>query len=181
MPLDAAALLRAEPRQLPAQAPHPVQAVYPDARPYVRWWWFSGAVTEDGIRHLRPLTRVVKAATIPGTYRGWPMFQAHARVTLAVLACLSALGVGGMVAAVAVCVGVATVIGWLAFRFGIAGTYFALLTIAFAEFALHARAILGLPIPSIRSFGPFPEDTRVPLRAPVVGSQVGQFFQFTVD
>ena len=28
----------------------------------------------------------------------------------------------------------ATVIGWLAFRFGISGTYFALLTIAFAEF-----------------------------------------------
>ena len=40
----------------------------------------------------------------------------------------------GMLAAVAVCVGVASVIGWLAFRFGIAGTYFALLTIAFAEF-----------------------------------------------
>jgi branched-chain amino acid transport system permease protein len=31
-------------------------------------------------------------------------------------------------------VAVASVIGWLAFRFGIAGTYFALLTIAFAEF-----------------------------------------------
>ena len=40
----------------------------------------------------------------------------------------------GMVAAVGVCVAVASVIGWLAFRFGIAGTYFALLTIAFAEF-----------------------------------------------
>ncbi len=40
----------------------------------------------------------------------------------------------GLVAAVAVCVAVASVIGWLAFRFGIAGTYFALLTIAFAEF-----------------------------------------------
>jgi branched-chain amino acid transport system permease protein len=40
----------------------------------------------------------------------------------------------GMVAAVAVCVAAATVIGWLAFRFGISGTYFALLTIAFAEF-----------------------------------------------
>jgi branched-chain amino acid transport system permease protein len=35
---------------------------------------------------------------------------------------------------VAVCVAAATVIGWLAFRFGISGTYFALLTIAFAEF-----------------------------------------------
>jgi branched-chain amino acid transport system permease protein len=40
----------------------------------------------------------------------------------------------GMLAAVLVCVAVATLIGWLAFRFGIAGTYFALLTIAFAEF-----------------------------------------------
>ena len=40
----------------------------------------------------------------------------------------------GMLAAMAVCVAVASVIGWLAFRFGIAGTYFALLTIAFAEF-----------------------------------------------
>ena len=40
----------------------------------------------------------------------------------------------GMVAAVAVCVLAASFIGWLAFRFGISGTYFALLTIAFAEF-----------------------------------------------
>jgi branched-chain amino acid transport system permease protein len=40
----------------------------------------------------------------------------------------------GMVAAVVVCVGAASIIGWLAFRFGIGGTYFALLTIAFAEF-----------------------------------------------
>ena len=40
----------------------------------------------------------------------------------------------GMLAAMAVCVAVASLIGWLAFRFGIAGTYFALLTIAFAEF-----------------------------------------------
>ena len=40
----------------------------------------------------------------------------------------------GLLAAVAVCVAVAACIGWLAFRFGIAGTYFALLTIAFAEF-----------------------------------------------
>lgn len=40
----------------------------------------------------------------------------------------------GMVAAVAICVAMASVIGWLAFRFGIGGTYFALLTIAFAEF-----------------------------------------------
>jgi branched-chain amino acid transport system permease protein len=40
----------------------------------------------------------------------------------------------GMVAAVVICVAVASFIGWLAFRFGIGGTYFALLTIAFAEF-----------------------------------------------
>ena len=40
----------------------------------------------------------------------------------------------GLFAAIAVCVAVAACIGWLAFRFGIAGTYFALLTIAFAEF-----------------------------------------------
>jgi len=40
----------------------------------------------------------------------------------------------GMLAAVAICVAAASVIGWLAFRFGIGGTYFALLTIAFAEF-----------------------------------------------
>ncbi|MEO6363632.1 MAG: branched-chain amino acid ABC transporter permease [Caldimonas sp.] len=40
----------------------------------------------------------------------------------------------GMLVAVAVCVAAASIIGWLAFRFGISGTYFALLTIAFAEF-----------------------------------------------
>ncbi len=40
----------------------------------------------------------------------------------------------GMLVAVAICVAAASVIGWLAFRFGIGGTYFALLTIAFAEF-----------------------------------------------
>ena len=40
----------------------------------------------------------------------------------------------GMVVAVLLCVAVASFIGWLAFRFGISGTYFALLTIAFAEF-----------------------------------------------
>ncbi len=40
----------------------------------------------------------------------------------------------GLFAAVAACVAVAAFIGWLAFRFGISGTYFALLTIAFAEF-----------------------------------------------
>ena len=40
----------------------------------------------------------------------------------------------GMIVAVVVCVAAASIIGWLAFRFGIGGTYFALLTIAFAEF-----------------------------------------------
>lgn len=40
----------------------------------------------------------------------------------------------GLFVAVAVCVIVAAMIGWLAFRFGISGTYFALLTIAFSEF-----------------------------------------------
>ncbi len=40
----------------------------------------------------------------------------------------------GMIAAIVVCVVMASFIGWLAFRFGIGGTYFALLTIAFAEF-----------------------------------------------
>ncbi|MDT3678248.1 MAG: branched-chain amino acid ABC transporter permease [Burkholderiaceae bacterium] len=40
----------------------------------------------------------------------------------------------GMLAAIVVCVIMGSFIGWLAFRFGIGGTYFALLTIAFAEF-----------------------------------------------
>ncbi len=40
----------------------------------------------------------------------------------------------GMVVAIAICVAAGAAIGWLAFRFGIGGTYFALLTIAFAEF-----------------------------------------------
>ncbi len=40
----------------------------------------------------------------------------------------------GVFAAVAVASTFAAVIGWLGFRFGIAGVYFALLTIAFAEF-----------------------------------------------
>lgn len=49
-------------------------------------------------------------------------------------------------------------------------------------YRLHQRASLsGDQWQAIRSFGPFPEDTRVPLRAPVVGSQAGQFFQLTVD
>jgi branched-chain amino acid transport system permease protein len=47
------------------------------------------------------------------------------------------LGIGpwlGVFAAVAVAATFGAVIGWLGFRFGIAGVYFALLTIAFAEF-----------------------------------------------
>jgi len=40
----------------------------------------------------------------------------------------------GMWAAVALCVALGAAIGFLAFRFGISGVYFALLTIAFAEF-----------------------------------------------
>ena len=40
----------------------------------------------------------------------------------------------GVWLAIAVCVAVGAVIGFLAFRFGISGVYFALLTIAFAEF-----------------------------------------------
>ena len=47
------------------------------------------------------------------------------------------LGIGpwaGLFVAVAVCVAIGAAIGFLAFRFGISGVYFALLTIAFAEF-----------------------------------------------
>jgi branched-chain amino acid transport system permease protein len=40
----------------------------------------------------------------------------------------------GMWLAIALCVAIGCVIGFLAFRFGISGVYFALLTIAFAEF-----------------------------------------------
>jgi branched-chain amino acid transport system permease protein len=46
------------------------------------------------------------------------------------------LGIGpwlGVFAAIAVAAGFGAVIGWLGFRFGIAGVYFALLTIAFTE------------------------------------------------
>jgi len=41
----------------------------------------------------------------------------------------------GLGAAIAVCMLAGAVIGFLAFRFGVAGVYFAILTIAFAEFA----------------------------------------------
>ncbi len=47
------------------------------------------------------------------------------------------LGIGpwaGLPVAIAVAALVGLIIGWLAFRFGVAGVYFALLTIAFAEF-----------------------------------------------
>ncbi|MBO0751386.1 MAG: branched-chain amino acid ABC transporter permease [Bradyrhizobiaceae bacterium] len=47
------------------------------------------------------------------------------------------LGIGpwlGVFAAIAVAAAAGAAIGWLGFRFGIAGVYFALLTIAFAEF-----------------------------------------------
>jgi branched-chain amino acid transport system permease protein len=47
------------------------------------------------------------------------------------------LGIGpwaGLFVAVAICVAIGAAIGFLAFRFGISGVYFALLTIAFAEF-----------------------------------------------
>jgi branched-chain amino acid transport system permease protein len=47
------------------------------------------------------------------------------------------LGIGpwaGLPLAIAVAALVGVIIGWLAFRFGVAGVYFALLTIAFAEF-----------------------------------------------
>lgn len=40
----------------------------------------------------------------------------------------------GALAAIAACTALGVVIGFLAFRFGIAGVYFAILTIAFAEF-----------------------------------------------
>ena len=50
--------------------------------------------------------------------------------------CISASGPGsGLPAAIAVAMACGAVIGFLAFRFGVAGVYFAILTIAFAEFA----------------------------------------------
>src|ERR1051325_8377625 len=47
------------------------------------------------------------------------------------------LGIGpwlGLPVAIAAAALIGAIIGWLAFRFGVAGVYFALLTIAFAEF-----------------------------------------------
>ena len=61
----------------------------------------------------------------------------------------------GFLAAIPVAAGCAAIIGFLAFRFGVAGVYFAILTIAFAEFArvgfdhldfVHASAGLFLPV-----------------------------------
>ena len=48
------------------------------------------------------------------------------------------LGIGpwvGLLAAIPVAAACGAIIGFLAFRFGVAGVYFAILTIAFAEFA----------------------------------------------
>jgi branched-chain amino acid transport system permease protein len=67
-------------------------------------------------------------------------------------------GVGpwvGFLAAIPVCAACGAVIGFLAFRFGVSGVYFAILTIAFAEFArigfdhldfVNASAGLFLPV-----------------------------------
>src|SRR6185312_534599 len=61
----------------------------------------------------------------------------------------------GMPIAMAIAVAAGAVIGFLAFRFGVAGVYFAILTIAFAEFArigfdhfgwVNASAGLFLPV-----------------------------------
>ena len=61
----------------------------------------------------------------------------------------------GLLAAIPVAAACAAIIGFLAFRFGVAGVYFAILTIAFAEFArvgfdhlefVHASAGLFLPV-----------------------------------
>ena len=61
----------------------------------------------------------------------------------------------GLLAAIPVAAACGALIGFLAFRFGVAGVYFALLTIAFAEFArdrlrssdfVHASAGLFLPV-----------------------------------
>ena len=61
----------------------------------------------------------------------------------------------GFLAAIPVTVACGAIIGFLAFRFGVAGVYFAILTIAFAEFArigfdhlqiVHASAGLFLPV-----------------------------------
>src|SRR4029079_75466 len=66
----------------------------------------------------------------------------------------------GLLAAIPVSVACGAVIGFLAFRFGVAGVYFAILTIAFAEFArigfdhfdwVHGSAGLFLPVAQYKS------------------------------
>jgi len=61
----------------------------------------------------------------------------------------------GVFAAVAVASGFGAVIGWLGFRFGIAGVYFALLTIAFAEFTRIGFDHLGFTGGAAGLFLPF--------------------------
>jgi branched-chain amino acid transport system permease protein len=70
------------------------------------------------------------------------------------------LGIGpwlGVFAAVAAAAAVGAVIGWLGFRFGIAGVYFALLTIAFAEFTRIGFDHLELTGGAAGLFLPFDE------------------------
>ena len=68
----------------------------------------------------------------------------------------------GLIAAVPVAMACGAIIGFLAFRFGVAGVYFAILTIAFAEFARigfdHLRFVggsaglggTGIKLPTVR-------------------------------
>jgi len=63
----------------------------------------------------------------------------------------------GVFAAVAVASGFGAAIGWLGFRFGIAGVYFALLTIAFAEFTRIGFDHLGFAGGAAGLFLPFEE------------------------
>lgn len=70
------------------------------------------------------------------------------------------LGIGpwlGVFAAIAVASGFGAAIGWLGFRFGIAGVYFALLTIAFAEFTRIGFDHLELTGGAAGLFLPFEE------------------------
>ena len=70
------------------------------------------------------------------------------------------LGIGpwlGVFAAIAVASAFGAVIGWLGFRFGIAGVYFALLTIAFAEFTRIGFDHLELTGGAAGLFLPFEE------------------------
>jgi branched-chain amino acid transport system permease protein len=70
------------------------------------------------------------------------------------------LGIGpwlGVFAAVAVASAFGAMIGWLGFRFGIAGVYFALLTIAFAEFTRIGFDHLELTGGAAGLFLPFEE------------------------